>query len=266
MWSKESEKNIMLVGHRGLRDLYPENTMVSFQAALDLKMDLIEFDVHFTKDKHIVVCHDATIDRTTNGSGAICDMTLEEVKSYDAGSWMAEEFAGQQIPTLCEVLELMVSADYEVLLNVEIKDSDHELVDQTIAMLKQFNMDQRSVIACFDAEIIQYTQGAHPEMKTQGFPPRIMKWSGDAEYPIPESLYVNMYGMGIPLTWSTSDELLAEDVAMAKRYNIKPWLFCADNEEDTIKAVKAGATNITCNNPYATIKYLLENGLHEPMR
>lgn len=102
MWSKESEKNIMLVGHRGLRDLYPENTMVSFQAALDLKMDLIEFDVHFTKDKHIVVCHDANIDRTTNGSGAICDMTLEEVKSYDAGSWMAEEFAGQQIPTLCE--------------------------------------------------------------------------------------------------------------------------------------------------------------------
>lgn len=263
MWSKESKKNIMLVGHRGVRALYPENTIISFKAALELKMDLIEFDVHFTKEKQIVVCHDATIDRTTDGTGAICDMTLAEVKSYDAGSWKSEEFAGQRIPTLEEVLTLMANADYEVLLNVEIKDSDHELVDRTIEMLKKFNMDQRSVIACFDAEIINYTQNAHPEMKTQGFPPRYMFWGGDAEHSIPESLYDKMYGMGIPI--AVDEESLAKDVAMAKQYDIKPWLFCADNEEDTIKAVKAGATNITCNDPYPTIKYLQEHGLHEPM-
>lgn len=263
MWSKESEKNIMLVGHRGVRALYPENTMVSFKAALALKMDLIEFDVHFTKDGQIVVCHDGTIDRTTNGTGAICDMTLEEVKSYDAGSWKAEEFVGQRIPTLEEVLTLMANADYEVLLNVEIKDSNHDLVDQTIEMLKKFKLDQRSVIACFDAEIVDYTQNAHPDMKTQGFPPRFMFWGGDREHGIPESLYVKMYGMGIPIFSEEKD--LAEDVAMAKKYDIKPWLFCADDEEATIKAVKAGATNITCNDPYPTIKYLVEHGLHEPM-
>lgn len=84
MWSQESEKNIMIVGHRGVRNLYPENTMVSFRAALALKLDLIEFDVHFSKDRHLAVCHDKDIDRTTNGSGLIRDMSLAQLRTFDA--------------------------------------------------------------------------------------------------------------------------------------------------------------------------------------
>lgn len=255
----------MIVGHRGIRSLYPENTMVSFRAALELKLDLIEFDVHFTKDKKIVVCHDADIERTTNGSGLIGDMTLEEIKTYDAGIKMGEEFAGECIPTLEEVLDLMAHADYEVLLNVEMKDYDHELVDQTIDMLKKFGMAERSVIACFNAEIVGYTQEAHPEIRTQGFPERYMRKGTDGNYAITEQLYEKMFGIGIPIAWDTDEKQMAEDVAMAKKYHIRPWLFCADDEESTIKAVKAGATNITCNNPYATIKYLAEQGLRKPL-
>ena len=262
MWSKESETNIMIVGHRGVRNLYPENTMISFKAALNLKLDLIEFDVHFTKDKHLVVCHDADIERTTNGSGLICDMTLEELQSYDAGIKKGEQFAGEKIPTLEEVLELMANADYEVLLNVEIKDYDHELVDQTIDMLKKYGLAERSVIACFNAEIVGYVQEAHPEMKSQGFPERYMRPSTPEEYEITEQLYEKMYGVGIPIQ-EDDVEKMAADVAMAKKYNIKPWLFCADNEERTRLAVEAGATNITCNDPYATLKYLAEHGLRK---
>lgn len=265
MWSEESETNIMIVGHRGIRSLYPENTMVSFRAALKLKLDLIEFDVHFTKDKHIVVCHDADIERTTNGSGLISDMLLEEVRSYDAGIKMSEQFAGERIPTLEEVLGLMANADYEVLLNVEIKDYDHELVDRTIETLKRFGLDQRSVIACFNAEIVGYTQDAYPEMKTQGFPRRCMEPSTDKDYPITDTIYEKMYGMGIPIASDGEEEKMTEAVAMAKKFNIRPWLFCADDEERTIKAVNAGATNITCNNPYPTIKYLVSKGLHKPL-
>lgn len=140
MWNMENEQNIMLVGHRGIRALYPENTLLSFQKALEMHFDLIEFDVHFTKDKVLVVCHDATLDRTTNSTGAIREKTLEEIKQVDAGIRKGAEFAGQRIPTLREVLELMVAAPYEVLLNVEIKDYDHEVIDATIAMLKEFGM------------------------------------------------------------------------------------------------------------------------------
>ena len=211
MWTRESEQNILIVGHRGVRSLYPENTMVSFRAALDMRLDLIEFDVHFTKDRQLVVCHDTTIDRTTNGTGNIRDMTLKELQSYDAGIKMGEQFAGAYIPTLTEVLELMANADYEVLLNVEIKDYDHDVVDATIAMLKQYGLDQRTVIACFNAEVIAYTQKAHPEMRTQGFPKRVMQKNTDVDFEITEELYNNMFGIGIPL--GEDVEVAREDVA-----------------------------------------------------
>ncbi len=265
MWEFESEKNIFIVGHRGVRSLYPENTLASFRAALKLKLDLIEFDVHFTRDRHIVVCHDADIERTTNGSGLIRDMTLEELKRYDAGIKMSERFAGESIPTLEEVLELMVQADYQVLINVEIKEYDHLLVNQTIAMLKKYGMDQRSVIACFNAEIIDYVQRSYPKMRTQGFPRRCMEPNTDKDFIITEALYEKMFGMGIPLSMDIMDEeQLKEDVAMAKRYGIRPWLFCADDEESTRRAVWAGATNITCNDPYPALKYLSSQGLRDP--
>lgn len=262
-WCEENEKNIMIVGHRGIRDLYPENTLISFQAALDLKLDLIEFDVHFTKDKYLVVCHDADIRRTTNGEGLIREMTLTELQSYDAGVKKNEKFIGQKIPTLRQVLQLMADAPYEVLLNVEIKDYDHEVVDQTIRMLQQFDLDKRSVIACFNAEIIDYTQRAYPYMKTQGFPERYMRRATPSDYPITENMYKLMYGMGIPIIENDSDGEMIQDVAMAKKYGIKPWLFCADNEERTRIAIEAGATNVTCNNPYETINYLKRCGLRK---
>ena len=261
MWNRESRENIMIVGHRGIRNLYPENTMVSFRAALELRLDLIEFDVHFTKDKTLVVCHDGTIDRTTNGTGRIRDMTLQELQSYDAGIVMGEQFAGEYIPTLEEVLELMANADYEVLLNVEIKDYDHEVVDATIAMLKRFGLDQRTVIACFNAEVIAYTQKAHPDMRTPGFPQRVMQKNTDAEFEITEELYDRMFGIGIPL--GDDVDVAREDVAFANAHGLRPWLFCMDNEERTRIAVEIGATNVTCNDPTDTLRYLRLHGLRQ---
>lgn len=263
LWEKESEKNIMIVGHRGVRSLYPENTLVSFRAALELRLDLIEFDVRFTKDRKIVVCHDSDILRTTNGSGLICDMTLEELKSYDAGIKMGIHFANERIPTLDETLKLMAQAGYEVLLNVEIKDYDHKLVDETIAALCSYDLAERSVIACFCGEILQYTQQAYPEMKTQGFPARYMNPALDPNDPQTEQLYQNMYGIGIPIGDAENVQQLRKDVEMANEYHLKPWLFCADNEDSVIRAVQAGATNITCNDPRAALRYLAAHGLRE---
>ncbi len=81
-----------------------------------------------------------------------------------------------------EVLNLAVSADYEVLLNAEIKNHDHELVDETIKMLKHFSLADKSLIACINAEIIGYIQDTYPEMRTQGFPKRHMRQGTDENY------------------------------------------------------------------------------------
>ncbi len=257
MWEKESEKNIMVVGHRGMAALYPENTLISFKAALDAGVDLIEFDVHLTKDGVPVVCHDSNVERTTNGTGEISEMTLDELKRLDAGVKKHVRFAGERIPTLEEVLTLIRSAYYPVLLNVEIKPSNHEVVDKAVAMLRKFGLDKRSVIACFNAEILRYTKHTYPEMKTQGFPGRHM---GN----FTEDTYDCMYGIGIPITWNgCTPEKIRADVELARSHGLKRWLFCADTEEAVAKCVEYGCTNVTGNNPLPAIRYLEKSGLRK---
>lgn len=98
-----------MTAHRGYRQKYPENTMISFRKALELDIDSIEMDVHMTKDYRIVVCHDAELKRTTDKSGLIYNMTLDEIREADAGIKFGEEFKGERIPTLDEFLALMAT-------------------------------------------------------------------------------------------------------------------------------------------------------------
>ncbi|GAB4311767.1 MAG: glycerophosphodiester phosphodiesterase family protein [Promethearchaeota archaeon] len=91
-----ARKSPLLVAHRGFSAKFPENTLLAFEQAALVGVDMVEFDVQATKDGHLVVLHDASVDRTTNGTGLVSELTLEEVKSLDAGR-------GQPVPTLKEV-------------------------------------------------------------------------------------------------------------------------------------------------------------------
>ena len=104
---------IEIIGHRGARGLEPENTIRSFQKALELGVDYIECDVHLTKDGHIVLIHDHTLDRTTNETGDVNDYTFEEIRKLDAGK-------GKKIPTLQELLDLVRG---KVKIHIELKDT-----------------------------------------------------------------------------------------------------------------------------------------------
>ena len=103
-----------ITGHRGAAKLEPENTLRSIQKAIELGVDQVEIDVHLTRDKHLVVIHDTTVDRTTDGSGAVADMTLAEIKQLDAGK-------GERIPTLQEVINLVKG---KLILQIELKGPD----------------------------------------------------------------------------------------------------------------------------------------------
>lgn len=93
------------IAHRGASAHAPENTMASFEKAVDLGFDYIEMDVRFSKDGHLVVIHDADAQRTTDGEGLIADMTVNEIKELDAGSWFSSAFEGEEVPLLNEVLD-----------------------------------------------------------------------------------------------------------------------------------------------------------------
>ena len=96
----------ILLAHRGVVRYAPENTLPSFAAAIELGLS-IELDVYQTGDEHLVIIHDKTVDRTTNGTGAVSEMTLAEIRKLDAGSWFDPRFAGEKVPTLEEVFKLI---------------------------------------------------------------------------------------------------------------------------------------------------------------
>ncbi|EGQ9975234.1 glycerophosphoryl diester phosphodiesterase [Vibrio vulnificus] len=115
----------MIVGHRGVAGSYPENTRVSVQAAIDLGLSWVEIDVQPTKDNVLVVCHDHTIDRCSNGKGRVDAYSLKELQAIDFGGWFDEAFASEQIMTLESLLNL--AAEYDLGLNIEVKVDNHDV-------------------------------------------------------------------------------------------------------------------------------------------
>jgi glycerophosphoryl diester phosphodiesterase len=124
----------LIVAHRGLLQHAPENTLANFRACLELRLGF-EFDVERTKDGQLVCIHDNTVDRTTSGKGKVADLTLEEIRRLDAGSWFDPKFAGEKVPTVEEVLALV--ADHrqkDVLIAVDLKA---EGVEQDVVRLAE---------------------------------------------------------------------------------------------------------------------------------
>lgn len=152
----------LVIGHRGAAGEAPENTMASFALALQQGADAIELDIHLSKDSRLIVCHDSTIDQTTDRSGAIADLTVEELKRADAGSWYSAEFAGERLPLLEEVFELVPDA---VLVNVEIKSDSAELRKELLQMLYRYNRLDTVVVSSFQHALLMELKQAEPRVR-----------------------------------------------------------------------------------------------------
>jgi len=116
--AKNRGRKINSINHRGYYDA-PENTLASFRRSAEMGFTMVECDVRFTKDGHAVLLHNATVDKTSDGSGNIKDMTLEEVRNLDFGSWKDEKYVGEKIPTFQEFVDLC--AELDLYPYVEIK-------------------------------------------------------------------------------------------------------------------------------------------------
>jgi glycerophosphoryl diester phosphodiesterase len=129
------------VAHRGASAYAPENTIAAFDKAVEMKADYIEIDVQRSKDGELVLIHDTTVDRTTDGTGKVGDFMFEELRSLDAGSWKGEQFAGEQIPTFDEILDRYHG---KIGILIEIKASElYPGIEESIAEeLKERNLDK----------------------------------------------------------------------------------------------------------------------------
>jgi len=133
-----------LCAHRGAMDTHPENTLAAFREAIDAGAHMIELDAYLTKDSHLAVIHDSTVDRTTDGTGEVSDFTLAEIQKLDAGSWKSPKFEGERIPSLHEALGIMPS---NIWLNVHLKGGK-TLGVKAARMIVRENRQRQAFLAC----------------------------------------------------------------------------------------------------------------------
>ena len=133
-----------ICAHRGAMNTHPENTIAAFEEAIRLGAQMIELDVRLTKDKKLVILHDESVDRTTNETGKIEDLTLRQVKKLDAGSWKSSDFKNLKIPTLSEALAIMPD---NIWLNVHLK-GDEVLGKKVAKVIIKEKRDHQAFLAC----------------------------------------------------------------------------------------------------------------------
>lgn len=150
-----------VVAHRGASKEAPENTLAAFRRAIELNADLLECDVYLSADGVPVLLHDGTLNRTTNGSGSITSLTLEQIKQLDAGSWKGADFAGEKIPTLEELLEL---AKGKAQVLIEIKQAGQATVAATVAAIRKTGMTNNVVIQSFNPESVKLAAQLAPDI------------------------------------------------------------------------------------------------------
>lgn len=138
-----------IIAHRGASGHAPENTLAAFERAVELGAGFIETDLHLTRDARFVAIHDRTLERTTNGRGAVRDFTLAELRKLDAGKWFDRQFSGQQIPTLEEILAF--ARQHDVVFYFEIKyEAAWGMHHALVAGLQTAENAARSIVLSFD--------------------------------------------------------------------------------------------------------------------
>jgi glycerophosphoryl diester phosphodiesterase len=160
-------KQVDNVAHRGATGYAPENTIAAFDLAVDMKADYIEIDVQRSKDGELVLIHDTTVNRTTNGTGKVGDLTFEQLRSLDAGSWKGEQFAGEKIPTFDEILD-RYRGKVGILIELKAPELYPGMEEQVAEALKKRNLDnpqnEKIIIQSFNFESMKKTNELLPKV------------------------------------------------------------------------------------------------------
>ncbi len=256
---KKYYKNKTLVAaHRGNAKFFPENTLAAFRSALTLPVDMLETDLHMTRDGEIILMHDATVDRTTDGTGKICDMTLRQIKALDAGSWKGGAFLGERVPALREFLELVKDHE-EMLFNIELKDYPGELgdfayesCDKSIALLERYGIADRCVLNSFSGELLEYIDQkySHKYHLHGYFPLHLL---GRELTKDPWSYLYCICLFGDP----QNPVVPRQEFDYAKQRQVEPWVYFPDEDPEIYRlAAQNGAALFTANDPARAISIL----------
>ncbi len=227
-----SAQAFLRIGHRGACGYEPENTLISFKRALDLGVDMVELDVYQCASGELVVMHDDTLDRTTNGTGNVWEKSLTELKKLDAGN-------GQKIPTLAEVFDLV---NKRVKINIELKGENTALLTAQLiykyVTTKGWVFDDFYVSSFNHAELALFHQ-ACPEVKIGGL------YEGtDAPLAAFKKDFSAYAAIGI-----SKNSLTQEYVDEAHRRNLEIYVYTVNDAQEIKMMKEMGVDGIFCNYP-----------------
>lgn len=242
-------KKILVEGHRGYCAKYPENTLLSYEKAMELGVDVFEFDVWLSADKVPVLMHDCNPKRTCGVYGDLREMTLAEIKAqlepcYEEKFGDQFKGIGLTVPTLEEMLQLAAEKRPDILFGVEIKQYTEETVDLTVELLNKYGVFDRCFFYAFNARIIKYLKTKY-NARTMGYPEVQM---GEFEFNDSYNYYEEI---GLSMNFVKSE--------ICPHYMAKGFpahMYCADTEEDVKLCIERGASLITANDPVPLMKVL----------
>ena len=224
-----------ICAHRGAIVNHPENTIAAFKEAVRLGAHMIEFDVRMTKDGQLVIMHDKSVDRTTNGSGLVSELTLSEIKKLDAGSWKSKEFKREKIPTLKETLRVMPK---NIWLNIHLKGGS-ELGRATAEVVVSENRIHQSVIAC----------GSDAAKAAYDVDQNIIICNMERQ--VDRNEYVKETSQGnfrfIQLLKKRGDIHLVTDINILKKNNVKVNYYFGDNKKEVKELFESGVDFVLTN-------------------
>jgi glycerophosphoryl diester phosphodiesterase len=228
---------MLIIAHRGASGNAPENTLAAFRKAVALGATFIETDLQLSRDARFVAIHDGTVNRTTNGQGAVHDMTLADLRKLDAGSWFGSEFAGERIPTLEEILEF--SRKNDVVFYLEIKPGaawggEHAL----IGALRESGEIPRAVVISFDAAIVLNLRKIEPTLMTG------LLYDGQIENPLEKAVEIGARQLAI-----RGDLVTPALIAQAKKKDLQVVCWTVNHPAHMRMLAAAGVDGIMSDYP-----------------
>lgn len=229
---------INIIAHRGSSKAAPENTKAAFKQAIKDKADGIELDVHLSADNQVIVIHDPTIDRTSKGQGFIKDLSLNELKKLDFGSYFSDEFKGEKVLTLTETLDIIKDIE---LINIEIKKGyniNQGIEEEVLKSIEAVNLKNEIIISSFNHESLKILKNTKNDIK------------------IAPLLYARLYK-----PWEYAKSLKAEYLHLyyklvnkeiienCHQHGIKVNVFTVDEKYDLSKMIEYNVDGIITNYP-----------------
>ena len=251
--------DVLVIAHQGGEGLRPSNTMTAFANAVALGVDVLETDVHATADGELVMMHDDTVDRTTDGSGILREMTLAEVQALDAGYYWTDDdgqsypYRGQglRVPTLRDLL----TAFPQMRFNVEIKEQEPPVAEPLCDLIRELGMAEQMLVASFNEAAIVAFRQACPEVATSMVQAEIIPffalsklWLGATYQPQVEAIQVPEFRGGI-VPWGDLRVVNGRFVRDAQHHNIEFHVWTVNETDDMQRMLDWGVDGIITDRP-----------------